>query len=104
MNKKFTPFLIVLAFVLSSITSAAQEATSSAIAASEQKQEEQAEREKKAFILLEQIVNDAQLLRLPENRVNVQIDIADLLWDSNQTRARTLFATAGDGVAEIMRT
>ncbi|HKZ03784.1 MAG TPA: hypothetical protein VJ180_16190, partial [Pyrinomonadaceae bacterium] len=59
---------------------------------------------KKAFILLEQIVNDAQLLRLPENRVNVQIDIADLLWDSNQTRARTLFATAGDGIAEIMRT
>jgi hypothetical protein len=103
MNKKFSPLLIAFAFIFSSITITAQEAASSTIAASEQKQEEQVDREKKAFILLEQIVNDAQLLRLPENRVNVQIDIADLLWDSNQARARTLFATAGDGIAEIMR-
>jgi hypothetical protein len=102
MNKKFSPCLLTLAFIFPSITISAQEATSSTIA-SEQKQEEKADREKKAFILLEQIVNDAQLLRLPENRINVQIDTADLLWDSNQARARTLFASAGDSIAEITR-
>jgi hypothetical protein len=52
---------------------------------------------------LEQIVNDSQLLRLPENRISVQINTADLLWDRNQGRARTLFTGAGDALAELMR-
>jgi hypothetical protein len=95
---------MVLAFLCCSLTSSAQEATTAATEASEKTREEKADWEKKAFNLLEQIVNDAQLLRLPENRINVQIDTADLLWNSNQARARTLFAGAGDGIAEIMRT
>jgi hypothetical protein len=95
---------MVLAFLCCSLTSSAQEATTVATEASEKTREEKADWEKKAFNLLEQIVNDAQLLRLPENRINVQIDTADLLWNSNQARARTLFAGAGDGIAEIMRT
>lgn len=104
MNKKFwlRPLMIVLAF-LCSISICAQEATSTATEASEKESAEKAEREKKALILLDQIVNDAQLLRLPENRINVQIDTADLLWVSNQARARTLFSGAADSIAEMMR-
>ena len=69
----------------------------------EQQKKEKAEKEKKAYILLEQVVDEAQLLRLPENRVRVQIGAADLLWERNEGRARTLFALAAEGVAEMMR-
>jgi hypothetical protein len=71
--------------------------------AEEQQQKEKAEKEKKAYTLLEQVVDEAQLLRLPENRVRVQIGAADLLWERNEGRARTLFALAAEGVAELMR-
>jgi len=69
----------------------------------EQQQKEKAEKEKKAYTLLEQVVDEAQLLRLPENRVRVQIGAADLLWERNEGRARNLFALAADSVAEMMR-
>lgn len=69
----------------------------------QQQQKEKAEKEKKAYTLLEQVVDEAQLLRLPENRVRVQIGAADLLWERNEGRARTLFALAAEGVAEMMR-
>jgi len=69
----------------------------------EQQQKEKTEKEKKAYSLLEQVVDEAQLLRLPENRVRVQIGSADLLWERNEGRARTLFALAAEGVAEMTR-
>jgi hypothetical protein len=71
--------------------------------AEDQQQKEKAEKEKKAYTLLEQVVDEAQLLRLPENRVRVQIGGADLLWEHNEGRARTLFGLAAEGVAEMMR-
>jgi hypothetical protein len=69
----------------------------------EEQQKEKAEREKRAFVLLEQLVDEAQLLRLPENRVRMQIGAGEMLWKSNEGRARSLFAQAGEGVAEIFR-
>src|SRR4030095_14889860 len=42
-------------------------------------------------------------LRLPENRISVQINSADLLWDRNQGRARSLFTGASDALAELIR-
>jgi hypothetical protein len=69
----------------------------------EQQQKEKAEKEKKAYALLEQVVDEAQLLRLTENRVRVQIGAADLLWEHNEGRARTLFGLAADGLAEMTR-
>jgi hypothetical protein len=69
----------------------------------EQQQQEKAEREKKAYSLLEQVVDEAQLLRLPENRVRIQIGAADLLWERNEGRARTLFSLAAEGLAEMTR-
>ena len=65
---------------------------------------QKAELEKNAYRMLEQVVDEAQSsLRLPENRVRVQIVAADMLWDSNQARARSLFNMAAEAVAEFSR-
>ena len=69
----------------------------------EQQQAEKAEQEKRAFAILDQVVNEAQTLRLAENRVRVQIGAADMLWQRNEGRARSLFALAAEGVAEMLK-
>src|SRR5438309_1779736 len=69
----------------------------------EQKQKEKDATEKKATALLDQIVGEVQLLKLPENRIRVEIAVGDLLWKRNEPRARSMFSLAGDGVAEMMR-
>lgn len=69
----------------------------------EEKKKAKEAAEKKAFTLLDQVVNQLQLLRLPENRIRIQIAAGDLLWQRNQERARSLFSQAGDGVADMMR-
>jgi hypothetical protein len=65
-------------------------------------QEEKAKLEAKAAVLLEQVVSEAQALRLPENRIRVQIVAADLLWDRSAARARTLFADAGAVLSQLI--
>ena len=69
----------------------------------EELQKAKAEREKNAYRLLDQVIDESQSLRLTENRVRVQINAADALWDKNQGRARSLFTMAGEGVAEMGR-
>ena len=69
----------------------------------EEQQAEKAEREKKAYALLEQVVDEAQFLKLPENRVRIQIAGAEMLWAHNEGRARTMFALAAESVGEMMR-
>src|ERR1043165_4143456 len=69
----------------------------------EDQEKAKAEREKNAYRLLDQVIAEAQTLRLTENRVRVQITAADLLWDTNQGRARSLFAQAAEGIAELNR-
>jgi hypothetical protein len=70
----------------------------------EELEKQKAEREKNAYRLLDQIVDEAQSLRLIDNRVRIQINAADMLWDQNQGRARSLFAGAAEGIAEVGRT
>lgn len=70
----------------------------------EEIEKQKAEREKNAYRLLDQVIDEAQSLRLVENRVRIQINAADMLWDQNQGRARSLFATAAEGIAELGRT
>lgn len=70
----------------------------------EELEKEKAEREAKAYRLLDQVIDEAQSLRLAENRIRVQINAADMLWDQNQGRARSLFSTAAESVAELGRT
>lgn len=69
----------------------------------EELEKQKAEREKNAYRLLDQVIDEAQSLRMTENRVRVQINAADMLWDLNQGRARSLFTMAAEGVAEINR-
>lgn len=69
----------------------------------EQQQKEQVELEKKALVLLDQVISETRLLRLPENRLRVQINAADLLWKQDESRARALFAETAAGVAEILQ-
>jgi len=75
--------------------------TDSESAATAQKEKEALEA--KASALLEQVVGQVQLLKLPENRISVQIAAADMLWARNEARARSMFSLAAEGVAELMR-
>src|SRR5882724_317155 len=99
-----TSLLILLsAALVSKAQDPASQLTPTDAQTDEQKQKEKQAAEKKATALLEQIVGEVQLLRLPENRIRVQIAAADMLWKRNEQRARSLFSLAGEGVAEMLR-
>lgn len=101
MNKLFF-LLLVLGITFTPVFAQTQPALQPSPTTEEQ-EKEKAERQKNAYRLLDQIVDETQSLRLPENRVRVQTTAADLLWDSNQARARSLFSMAAESVAEMGR-
>src|ERR1041384_1746808 len=101
--KKLLPVLLLLSFVA---VAAAQDATAQTALAQatpdpQQQQEEKAKLEKKAVALLEQVVTESQALKLPENRIRVQIAAGDMLWDKNPARARGLLNDAGALLAQM---
>ena len=100
--KKFAPILILL---VSAVYSFAQEPTSQTATAQQpdpqQQQEEKLKLERKATALLDQVVTEAQGLKLPENRLRVQITAADMLWDRSQARARGLFSDAATVLGQM---
>jgi hypothetical protein len=49
---------------------------------------------KKALDLLESLASDVETLRSAENRARIGSNIAELLWDHDEKRARVLFAKA----------
>ncbi|HEY6045788.1 MAG TPA: hypothetical protein VIU65_04245 [Pyrinomonadaceae bacterium] len=82
---------------------AAQDTTSPAATADPAKQqEEKAKLEAKASVMLEQVISEAQALKLPENKIRVQIVAGDLLWDRSAARARSLFNDAGAMLGQMM--
>ena len=85
------------------LVSAQDQPTPATQPSAEELEKEKAEREKNAYRLLDLVVDEAQSLRLTENRVRVQVNAADMLWDQNQARARSLFALAAEGVVELGR-
>ncbi|MGQ0760475.1 MAG: hypothetical protein ACT4OT_00445 [Acidobacteriota bacterium] len=91
------PLMAAFLVMFASFT-AAQEATPDAA----KQQEEKAKLEAKAAALLEQIVSESQGLKLPENRIRVQIVAGDLLWDRSPARARTFFTDAASILANAM--
>lgn len=105
--KKIVPFVIALGFILAiAAFSFAQDAnqtpaTAQASPDPQQQQEEKAKLERKATALLEQVINEAQSLKLPENRIRVQIAAGDMLWEHSAPRARGLFVDAGAGLAQM---
>jgi hypothetical protein len=106
MKKSIIPALsLVLCFLFASpLLAQDQPAQPQPSPSTEEQEKEKAEREKNAYRLLDQVIDEAQSLRLVENRVRIQINAADMLWDQNQGRSRSLFATAAEGIAELNRT
>ena len=106
--KKIATSLFVLSLVLAcAMFATAQEATSPSATAQQtpdpqQQQEDKLKLESKAAALLEQVVTEAQALKLPENRIRVQIAAGDMFWDKNPARARGLFADAGAILSQMM--
>jgi hypothetical protein len=58
--------------------------------------------EKKAFDLLETISEQVANLHSPSNRIRAECVIADLLWIRDEKRARALFKTAADDLANVV--
>jgi len=102
MKKLFFLPLIIVLFCLSERPLVAQDQPTQQPSADEV-EKQKVEREKNAYRLLDQVIDDAQSLRLVENRVRVQINAADMLWDQNQGRARTLLTSAAESIAELGR-
>lgn len=102
MKKLFPLLLLPGVFLLVFVTVLGQESPTQQPTA-EELEKQKAERSKNAYQLLEQVISEAQALRLTENRVRVQINAADMLWEHDESRARSLFTQAADGVAEMMR-
>src|SRR5256886_9376677 len=101
--KKFLPILTLLAcatFVVAQVATS-QPATAQPSPDSQQQQEEKAKLEKKAITLLEQVVSESQALKLPENKIRVNIVAGDLLWEKNAARARGLFNDAGTMIGQL---
>ena len=106
--KKIALAALAAGLVLASATlSFAQDATSQTPATaqaspdSQQQAEEKAKLERKATVLLEQVISEAQALKLPENRIRVQIAAGDMLWDHNPGRARDQFTNAGAAISQM---
>ena len=91
-------------FCLSAWATIAQEQPATQQPSAEELEKQKAEREQNAYRLLDQVIDEAQSLRLIENRARIQINAADMLWDKNQGRARGLFSMAAEGIAELGRT
>lgn len=100
-RKAWMPVVFIFVLTFGTFTAAAQESVPTP--PTEEELAEKAQKEKKAFALLDQVVDEAQMLRLPENRIRVQINAGELLWQRNEGRARSLFSQAAEGVAEMLR-
>src|SRR5881394_2548544 len=104
MLKRIVPFVLLLVSVASVVgqDATSQTATAQSSPDAQQQQEEKAKLEKKALALLEQVVTDSQGLKLPENKLRVQIAAADMLWDKNPARARGLLTDGGAMLGQMM--
>jgi hypothetical protein len=101
--KRIAVSLFPAALLLASAGAApAQDATSQQTPDAQKQQEEKAKLENKATTLLDQLVTEAQGLKLPENRIRVQITAGDMLWERNAGRARGLLTDAGAILSQMM--
>ena len=86
-------FAIALLFVCANAAPAQQDSPELSATASQQKKEreQRQELERKTRALLQDVVSSAGSLKLPENRVFVMTNAADLLWEFDEKRARNLY-------------
>src|ERR1700754_1505950 len=62
------------------------------------------ERTRKALAVIDEIIRDAESLRLPENRLRVLIQTANVVWPLDEKRARLLFKNAQAALTELQST
>jgi len=86
--------MIVVVLVLASLAICAQEKADKEI-------EQSQELEKKTFALVNEIASAAWGLKLPENRVFIMASAADLLWPSDEKRAKALYWDALNSINSI---
>jgi hypothetical protein len=94
--------LILLLFnsiVISIVSAQSPPAKTSSKSAEEKKARE--EREKKALTLVDEIITETESLTLPDNRIRVDLALADSLWPRDEKRARLLFKQAVASLGEI---
>lgn len=101
--KKIIVFTLALGLFCFSAWPVSAQDQPAAQPSAEELEKQKAESDKNAYRLLDQVIDEVQSLRLAENRVRVQIGAADILWDQNQGRARSLFTMAGESIAELGR-
>src|SRR5712671_2070169 len=103
---KIAAFVLASGVVCATIcsVSAQEQPAPQSTPTAEEQEKQKTELNKKVYRLLDQVVDETQSLKLTENRVRIQMNAADLFWDHNQARARSLFALAAEGVVEMMRT
>lgn len=70
---------------------------------SETAKAEREKREKKALELLEQVLAEAQGLKLPENRLRLKILAAGFLWEKDEARARASFQEAANDLRQMLQ-
>ncbi len=92
----------VLALMLAGVCALAQPPAANGSPPGVSSQKQQQAREKNALALLDELLAEVSSLRLPENRVSIQITAADLLWQRDEPRARQLYREATAGLAEIL--
>lgn len=70
-------------------------------ASAPEKKSNRSEREKRTLALVDEIIDEAQSLRLPENRIRIGMALAGSLWSRDEKRARSLWNGAADGLREL---
>ncbi len=70
--------------------------------AAEEKAAAQKALEQKALALLDEVITQSPSLKLPENRLRVQAEAAELLWPRDEKRARALFVEAMTGLSALI--
>jgi hypothetical protein len=92
---------VSILLLLIPLASAQSPADQSAAQAAEQKKVRE-ERERKAAAIVEEVIKETQSLKLPENRIRIQIALTDVLWPRDEQRARALFKDAVAGLGDIV--
>lgn len=100
MKAKF--LLSVVALLLAAAPAIAQTPTQSAPTEAPQKSKKELER--KALVMLDELIKDAQSFKLADNRLRLKAYAASLLWKHDETRARILFKETMAGVVDLLNT
>ncbi len=102
MSNKLIPAVFIVLCLMFAIVPRFLAQQSSGQPVAEQQEKEKNALEEKAVVLLDQVIAEAQGLKLPENRIRIQITAGDMLWERNEGRARSLFSWAAAGINEMM--